>query len=272
MKILALKIYVNTQKAYGEGVPHLLDVMDELRAFGSFFFGMGTESAGGGLRGLFGEPPAIVDSAPGILRDAARRGQDCGVYGWNPREWEARLGRIQDTTLESGIRRAVEMFTRQTGVRPNGFAAPGWQVNYMSLRVQDTLRFKYCSDTFGFCPYRPRLSWKTFETPQIPDTLPPLETTLKGADGAQIRERLSLLGESLPTGLTVLPMSAAVGAMGDLRGPLRDFLLRQRDEGVKFMDLGSVTKILNPDTLPVCEIAFARARGMARPVATQSVE
>ena len=271
MKILALKIYVDTQKGYGEGVPRLLDIMDELYAFGSFFFGMGTESTGG-LRKLFGEAPAIVESSPGILRDAAKRGQDCGVYGWNPLEWETRLEKMQDTTLAADIKRAVEMFTRRTGVRPNGFAAPGWQVNYMSLRVQDTMHFKYCSDTFGFYPYLPKLSWKTFETPQIPDTLPPVEVALKGANGEGIQERLLQLEASLSIGLTVLPMNAIVGAMRELRGPLRDFLLRCRDDGVKFMDLGSVAKVLNPETLPVCEVVSAKAQGIAKPVATQNIE
>lgn len=272
MKILALKIYANAQKAYAEGVPRLLDIMDELQVSGSFFFGMGTESAGGPLRKLFGEPSAIVESSPGVLCDAARRGHDCGVSGWNPAEWEARLNKLPDTTLASEVKRAVEMFTRRTGTRPNGFAAPGWQVSYMSLRVQDDMRFKYCSDTFGFCPYIPKLSWKTFATPQIPDTLPPIEVALKGTVGGQIEKRLSLLGDSLPFGLTVLPMSAAVGASRDLRDPLRGFLLRCRGEGVKFMSLGNIAKTLNTDTLPVCEITFTEAHGMPRPVAAQNIE
>lgn len=272
MKILALKVYTDTQKAYLEGVPRLLDIMDELYAFGSFFFGMGTESAGGDLRKLFGEGTAIAESSPGVLRDAAKRGQDCGVYGWNPQEWEARLDKMQDTTLEADIKRAVETFTRRTGVRPSGFAAPGWQVNYMSLRVQDAMHFRYCSDTFGFYPYLPKLSWKTFSTPQIPDTLPPVEVALRGASSDQINERLRLLETSLSIGLTVLPMNSAVAISRELRGPLRDFLLRCRDGGVKFMDLGSVAKVLNPEDLPVCEVVAAKAQGLPRPVATQSIE
>jgi|GEM_PF-7006369 len=272
MKILALKIYANTQKSYVEGVPRVLDLLDEARAHGSFFFGMGTENTGSAMGKLFGESPPIVDASPGILRDANKRGHDCGVCGWNPLEWEARLAKIRDTTLETGIRRAVEAFTRMTGFRPNGFAAPGWQVNYISLRVQDTMRFAYCSDTFGFHPYLPRLSWKTFATPQIPDTLPPAEAALKGAQGAQTDERLRALGDSLADGLSVLPMNAGAAGSPSLREPLRDFLLRLRDEGVEFITLEKVAKTLRAEILPVCDIVTLKAHGMPRPVAAQSIK
>lgn len=271
MKILALKIYANTQKSYRDGVPRLLDILDEADASGSFFFGMGSESSGSAFRKLFTEAPLIVDSSPGILRDASKRGQDCGIYGWNPFEWETRLDKLQDTTLEAAIRRAVEMFTRKTGVRPDGFAAPGWQVNYMSLRVQDAMHFKYCSDTFGFFPYLPRLSWKTFSTLQIPDTMPPVESILRGANAAQMQERFQELEAVLPFGLTVLPMNAGIGGTPELRESLRNFLLRCRDEGVRFSNLGNVSKILRTDTLPVCEIVSQEALGFQKPVSVQVV-
>lgn len=272
MKILSLKIYADTLNGYRDGVPHLLDIFDELGIDVSFFFGMGNEGRKSPLSKILGEGKEIVASAPGILRDASKRGQDCGIYGWNPLEWQNRLEKMKDSTLEADIKRAIEYFARRTGCRPNGFAAPGCRVSYMSLRIQDDLRFKYCSDTFGFYPFMPQLSWKIFSTPQVPSTLPPVEIILKKTSEAVARARLLELSDSLPEGLSVLPMNAAVANDKEICAPLYEFLLRLNDMGVKFMSLYSVVKSVNIEKLAPSDIVFTKAFGMQKEVAVQSLE
>ncbi|MDR1885758.1 MAG: polysaccharide deacetylase family protein [Synergistaceae bacterium] len=272
MRILALKIYTDTLKAYREGVPRLLDTLNEAGVEGSFFFGMGSEWSGSAISKLFGEGREIVASAPGIIRDAARRGQDCGIYGWNPMEWQSRLDKMKDTTIDSDIKRAVEYFVRRTGVRPNGFAAPGYRVSYISLRIQDDIRFGYCSDTFGFYPFFPKMSWKTFNTPQIPSTIPPVEAVLQRVTGQVARERLSALEEGLPDGLSVLPMNSIVATEDEIFAPLREFILRCSENGVRFMNLDRVVKSLDIGSLHSCEVTMTRAFGMPREVAVQNPE
>jgi hypothetical protein len=270
MKILALKIYADTMLGYRDGVPRLLDICDELGIEASFFFGMGSEDGGSALSKILGEGREIVASAPGILRDAHKRGQDCGIYGWNPMEWQKRLDRIKDTALESDIRRAVEYFAQRTGTRPDGFAAPGFRVSYISLRIQDDMHFKYCSDTFGFYPYRPQLLRKVFSTPQVPATLPPVEVNLRKKDESSARELLAELSNSLPHGLSVLPMNAAVMNEQELYSPIRGFLVRLRENGVQCMSLRNVAASVDPGTLSECEIAHVTAFGMPNEVAIQS--
>ncbi|MDR3254221.1 MAG: polysaccharide deacetylase family protein [Synergistaceae bacterium] len=267
---MALKIYADTLKAYREGVPKLLDVFDQLRITGSFFFGMGREGTGSAVSKVFGEGKEIVESAPGILRDAHHRGQDCGIYGWNPKEWETRLDKLKDTTLEADIKRAAECFARTTGRRADGFAAPGFRVNYMSLRIEDEVHFRYCSDTLGFYPFRPKLSWKVFDTPQIPSTFPPLEAVLRRASESESRARLSELDGSIQVGLNVLPASAAAAINPHIYGPFCEFLLRSQQEGVKFISLNTAAESVASSALPLCEVVGARAFGMSREMALQS--
>jgi undecaprenyl phosphate-alpha-L-ara4FN deformylase len=270
MKILALKIYTDTLHAYRDGVPRLLDVLNERGIEGSFFFGMGSEGTGSAISKLLGEGRDIVAGAPGIIRDASRRGQDCGVYGWNPIEWQTRLDRMKDTTIDADMRRAVEYFTRRTGIRPNGFAAPGFRVSYISLRIQDDMRFKYCSDTFGFYPFFPKMSWKTFSTPQIPSTIPPIEIVLQRVTEPVARERLAELAAALPEGLSVLPLNAAVATEPSVLTPFREFVVRCVEDGVRFVNLNTVMKSLRAESLPTSEVVMARAFGMPREVALQS--
>ena len=272
MKILSLKIYADTLNGYRDGVPRLLDICDELDLEASFFFGMGTESRGSTLSKIMGEGREIVASAPGILRDAFKRRQDCGIYGWNPLEWRSRLEKIQDTTLESDMKKAIEYFTQRTGYPPNGFAAPGCRVNYMSLRIQDDLHLKYCSDTFGFYPFLPRLSWKVFNTPQIPSTLPPIEVILKRVSEAEAREAFSELMDSIGEGLSVLPLNATVANDNAIRISLYEFLLRMRKNGVNFMSLGNVARRISTESLEPCEVIFTKAFGMPNEIAMQSMD
>jgi hypothetical protein len=272
MKIIALKIYTDTLKAYRDGVPRLLDTLNGLSAEASFFFGMGSEGTGSVASKVFGRGKEIVASAPGILRDVSRRGQDCGVYGWNPREWSQRLQKLKDTTIEADIKRAIEYFTRRTGKRPNGFAAPGFRVSYFSLRVVDEVHFKYCSDTFGLYPFFPRMSWKTFDTLEIPSSLPPLEVVLAKAGESEAKSLLTGLGNSLSEGLNVIPLNSIIATLPQIYGPFCDFLLRSVQEGVKFISLNTVAEIVSLDALPSCEVISSRAFGMASEVSMQSFE
>jgi len=233
---------------------------------------MGNEGVRSPLSKILGEGKEIVAGAPGILRDASKRGQDCGIYGWNPQEWQGRLEKMKDTTLESDVKRAIEYFARRTGCRPNGFAAPGCRVNYMSLRIQDDLRFKYCSDTFGFYPFMPQLSWKIFSTLQIPSTLPPLEVVLQRASESEARSRLKELDSSVEVGLNVLPVNAAAVINPQIFGPFHEFLLRSAREGVRFVSLSAVAGKVDISSLPPCEVTDARVFGMSQGVALQTLE
>ncbi|MDL2264163.1 polysaccharide deacetylase family protein [Synergistaceae bacterium OttesenSCG-928-I11] len=272
MKILALKIYIDSIQGYREGVPKLLDIMSELDIAASIYFGMGTEDDGSVMSRIFREEKEIVASAPGIIRDAHRRGHDCGIYGWNPREWQLRLEKMKDTTLEADIKRSVEYFARRTGNRPAGFAAPGFRATYISLRIQDDVRFKYCSDTFGHYPFLPKISWKTFATPQVPATLPPLEIMLQKCTEAVVRTRMENLSDTLPDGLSVLPMNAVVASVPEIFPPLYEFITRCHDTGTRFVTLHRVVQSLDAKNLPQCEVVSAKAFGMPREVAVQSTD
>jgi Predicted xylanase/chitin deacetylase len=272
VRIVALKVYCDSVRGHKEGMPRFLDALEELGIPGSFFFGMGGEGTGSLASKLFGEGKEIVASAPAILRDATRRGFDCGIYGWNPAEWERRLEKRNDTTLEAEIKRAVEQFTRRAGRRPNGFAAPGCRVTYISLRVQDEMHFRYCSDTFGLYPFFPKMSWKTFATPQIPATVPPLEVALARASRSEAAERLSALLHALPDGLSVIPANAAIGTSPEIFSPLREFLMRMRDEGGIFWDMNRVIESIDVETLLSCEVETVKVPGMPREVAVQRLD
>jgi hypothetical protein len=142
----------------------------------------------------------------------------------------------------------------------------------MSLRIQDDLRFSYCSDTFGFYPYMPQISWKTFSTPQLPSTLPPIEVVLRKSSEGEARSRFMELADSLPDGLSVLPMNAAVINAPGLYAPLYEFLQHLSATGTKFISLNKVAENIDTTSLVPCEIVSVKAFGMPNEVAMQSLQ
>jgi peptidoglycan/xylan/chitin deacetylase (PgdA/CDA1 family) len=80
------------------------------------------------------------------------------------------------------LEQAMAAYERVLKCSPKSAAAPGWQVNPVSLTVQDRLRFLYCSDTRGSFPFLPMCQGQAYQTLQIPTTLPTLDELL-GCDG-----------------------------------------------------------------------------------------
>ena len=297
VKILALKVDVDTLRGYREGVPNLLGLLEELSVKASFFFSLGPDNSGKALvrvlrpgflekmrrtkavstygwrtllYGTLLPAPMIVESAPGILRDAARKGHDCGVHAWDHVKWQDRLEKLPVTTLEADFRRAFDLFFQRTGKAARSCAAPGWQVSEESLRVQDELGLDYCSDARGAYPFLPRWGMRTFRTPQIPSTLPTMDEILgrNGLEGSALAEHLLGL---LREGLNVFTLHGEMEGMGQI-GVFREFLLRARDQGVRFLPLSTVARTLDPKTLPVCPLGMRPIEGRAGRVATQVLE
>ena len=272
MKVLALKIDVDSQRGYREGVPSLLELFDRWDIRGSFFFSMGPDKLPSFWTRLRGETwPTIISSAPGIIRDADRRGHDCGLHAWNPQEWKQNLDRLPVTTLEAVLRKAVGNYIERTGHAPRGSAAPGWCVSDMSLRIQDELNFEYSSDTLGFHPFIPKMGRKVFLTPQIPTTLPPLEQVRKQHSTLEIDQLANTMVESLQDGLNVLSLRSENEGIAQL-ALMEKILACCKSNEVRILDLFSISKTLQKNTLPVCEIDFHNVGHFQHEIAVQGTE
>jgi peptidoglycan/xylan/chitin deacetylase (PgdA/CDA1 family) len=294
MELLAIKVDVDTLRGYREGVPRLLDVLDSVGAKASFFFSMGPDRSGLAIRRIFRPgflakmlrtrapstygwrtlfygtllpAPMIVPSAPGVIRDAVRRGHDCGVHAWDHVKWQDRLPKLPPTTIEADFRRAFDLFRERAGFRPRAVAAPGWQVTDESLRIQDELGLLYASDCRGVHPFLPRMGRRLFRTLQIPTTLPTLDEILGsgGIDGKTAPEAYLRL---MRPGLNVLTIHAEMEGLSQLEA-FRTLMERCRERGARFLTLEAVARTLDPADLPRGSLEMRPIFGRAGRVATQ---
>lgn len=298
---VAIKVDVDTWIGLKEGVPRLLALFRHFAVPASFFIAFGPDNSGKALRRIFKRgflhkmwrtnavriygvktllcgtllpSPIIGDMAPELLRAVLDDGHELGIHGYDHVLWQDRLQGLGEAGITNEIERAIASYVKTLKISPQSFAAPGWQATDASLAVQDRQGFLYCSDTRGVFPFLPRMHGQTFQTLQIPTTLPTLDEVL-GLDGMQ-GERVNdvFLSQLRSDRLNVHTIHAEVEGRTQL--DLFASLLKHLEvQGVAYVKLCDVAKALlhqGPDDLPRAAIQPRPIPGRAGEVACQVVD
>jgi undecaprenyl phosphate-alpha-L-ara4FN deformylase len=295
---VAIKVDVDTWIGLKEGVPRLLALFRQYTVPASFFIAFGPDNSGKAIRRIF-KPgflhkmwrtnalrlygvktllcgtllpsPIIGDMAPELLQAVIDDGHELGIHGYDHVLWQDRLQRLKEADIANEIERAMASYVKTLKIAPQSFAAPGWQATPASLAVQDRQRFLYCSDTRGEFPYLPRMQGQTYQTLQIPTTLPTLDEVL-GLDGVR-GERVNavFLSQLRSDRLNVHTIHAEVEGRNHL--DLLASLLRDLEvQGVTYVQLCDVAAALvqqGLDHLPRAAIHSRAIPGRAGEVACQ---
>jgi len=291
---LAVKLDVDTLRGYREGVPRLLDLWAARipDAKMSIFFSFGPDNSGKAIRRIFRKgfiskmmrtkapstygwrtllygtllpAPLIVPSTPGIFERACGEGHDCGVHAWDHVLVQDKLSCIGESEFRELYDRAAELFEKLSGLRPESYAAPGWQVSTASLSALDGLGLKYASDTRGYSPFTPAFGGKKFKTTQIPTTLPTMDEIL-GLPGIDDDTLPGLWVRGLKHDWNVLTIHAEMEGISKL-GTFDKFLKAANDAGVTFVTLRETAERA---AKPAGEITPGELPGRAGEVAMQA--
>ena len=262
---LAIKIDIDTLRGYLEGLPKLLDILNENKIKASIFFSMGPDNSGKALRRIFRKgfiskmlrtkapsaygirtlfygtllpAPMIANANPDLIRRAIYEGHDCGIHSWDHVYWQDNLPKLTREIIRNEFHKSMELYEKIAGERAKSCAAPGWQVTCDSLRVQDELDFDYCSDVRGYAPFMPELDGVTFRTPQVPSTLPTMDEVLGLVPQEKLNDYyMKLLHEGLNVHTIHTEMEG--GMMSEV---FREFLSRCSDNNTEFMTLREALK------------------------------
>ncbi|MBJ6723282.1 4-deoxy-4-formamido-L-arabinose-phosphoundecaprenol deformylase [Geomesophilobacter sediminis] len=294
MKTIALKVDVDTFVGTRDGVPRLLDLMDEAGVKATFYFSMGPDNSGKAIRRIFTRkgfltkmlrtgapsaygiktmlygtllpPPMIAENLPEVLRQTAARGHEVGVHCWDHVLWHDYLPRLNPQQVEAQLGRGVKLFGEIIGRAPATTAAPGWTVSANSLAFQDSINLSYCSDSRGYAPFYPVFEGKRYQTLQIPSTWPTLDEIL-GADGVTAENVNDYYLSRLKEGLNVHTIHAEMegGVMADA---FRNLLVRLKDAGVRFVTLAEVAAEFG-SSAPDAPLTMGELPGRAGNVAIQ---
>lgn len=205
---VALKIDCDTFLGTRAGIPALLRTLDRQGIRATFFFTLGPDRSGravarivtrrGFLRkmlrsnalamygprtmlyGTLLPAPMIGRRLAALIRSVGDAGHEVGVHAWDHIRWHDRLDRMSEERIARDYGRLHEEFTRIFGRPARASAAAGWHATAASLAVQDRWKLLYASNTRGDEPCFPMSGGHTFETLEVPTTLPTWDETVNG--------------------------------------------------------------------------------------------
>jgi peptidoglycan/xylan/chitin deacetylase (PgdA/CDA1 family) len=297
---LAIKVDVDTDRGTREGVPALSRVLREQGAPATFLFSLGPDNTGKAIRRVFRPgflkkigrtnvagnygwrtllngtvlpAPMIGQRNADILRAVRDEGFAVGIHCWDHFAWQDYLARwdLAKTRAEFGY--AVVEFEKIFGEKPRTAGAPGWQANASSFRVYDENNLLYGSDARGPHPFFPRIGGETFETLQIPTTLPTLDEWLGRPEYPTekiVAEYLKLI-QKMPDGyLHVHTIHAELEGQRFL-SLFAEWLRAAKNAGVELVALENVAHQLlqNRAALPVCDVQAGEIDGRSGTLAIQ---
>jgi undecaprenyl phosphate-alpha-L-ara4FN deformylase len=202
MPKLALKIDVNNYRGTRVGVPRLVDALQRHQVQASFFFTLGKDRTGRGVKRIFHPgflskasrisvwkhygiqtmlygtllpAPDIGRKCADIMRSVRDAGFEVGIHCYDHIKWQYQLANKDMEWTKREMQRAADRFIEIFGMASKSHAAAGWQLNRHALRLMQHFGFNYTSDTRGTHPYIPTWNAEIIACPQLPTTLPTLD-------------------------------------------------------------------------------------------------
>ncbi|GHD58353.1 polysaccharide deacetylase family protein [Jeongeupia chitinilytica] len=297
MRLLTLKIDVDTYRGTREGIPRLVDLLQRFNANATFLWSLGPDHTGRAIKRVFRPGfmkkvsrtsvrehygiktllygtllpgPDIGKRCAPLMREVVAAGFESGVHTWDHIRWQDGVADADETWTAAELNASIERYVEIFGEPPQTHGAAGWQMNAHAYRLEQRLGMRYASDGRGTHPFWPMVRGEPVRVPQLPTTLPTLDELI-GIDGLtpdNVHEHLLRLTEAETRFGHVYTLHAELEGMKLL--PVFERLLAGwQEQGYQFVSLGEHCAALDLGQLPYHEVQMAEIPGRSGVLAVQ---
>ncbi|MFF7066131.1 4-deoxy-4-formamido-L-arabinose-phosphoundecaprenol deformylase [Pseudomonas sp. NPDC008258] len=280
-----LRIDVDTFRGTREGVPRLIDLLEEADIKATFFFSVGPDNMGRHLwrlaqpaflwkmmrsqaASLYGWEILLAGTAwPGkpigrelgpLMRRAQAAGHEIGLHAWDHHGWQAYAHQWSPAQLHEQIRKGHDCLSNILGQPVRCSAAAGWRADTRVIEAKEAFGFHYNSDCRGHGAFHPRLSDGRDGTPQVPVNLPTFDEVVSPALPVDTFHDLVLKRMACGPG-NIYTIHAEVEGMR-LAPKFRELLQRVKQQGIGFRPLGEMLSE-SSGSLPCAQVVRGRVKG-----------
>lgn len=266
MGMLGLKIDVDTYWGMKNGVPSLLQTLNEFNIKGTFFLSIGPDNSGRAVLQLIKNPlflkkmmrtkaaslygwktalygtllpaPMIALSFPEIVQNIINDGHEVQFHAWDHRRWQDELPKKSEGWIRDWFSKGINSFEKLTGQKPSAFGAPSWLIDDRVLSIIGQYKFEYLSCTRASAPF----IHESINIVEIPSDLPCFEEI-------DAERGVSIISEKIKDGVIhVLPVHAEVEG-GIFENQFRELLKKALDMKMEVVPLKVIKSKLDIKTL-----------------------
>jgi undecaprenyl phosphate-alpha-L-ara4FN deformylase len=295
-KSLSIKIDVDTDRGTRIGVPNLLKLFSDLNIPATFLFSLGPDNTGRAIKRIFRPgflkkvsrssvismygirtllngtllpAPHIGRRNKKIIFDAFTAGHEVGIHCYDHIRWQDGLANMSQEEVSAEFAKAQFEFQKIFGFPAKTAGAAGWQANSFSLTAYDAAALSYASDARGTHPFFPCVGNKTFNTLQVPTTLPTLDELL-GREEYPLETLIDFYLEKINLQTcNTLTAHAEIEGMKYLTW-FEEFLKKAKAQKIKFIKVEDIAaKALSNSHVPTCQLIQGTIDGRSGTMAVQ---